>query len=933
VTFDFEHAVAVAKRQAFGAGYEPRKNDEAVAAALREGRLVLPSHPETQLSFPVDWEQDPFGQRNWRAQLHMLRWIDPIRRLAAAGDRSLMHLWERVAREWVSSNPPRRIAGSYAWADMVDAMRAHELLLGLPYVDDPAWLLEALNAHGKWMANPKYLGHSNHALHQHASLLMLGSALGRADWTSLALERIEQHVLREFDDQGVNREAAIGYWLLNCRWLNQLARRVELEGHDSGPVRRAIEKAPLTLAHATRPDGVLEILGDTASETRPTGVDGSPELTYVVTEGAGGSPPDSTVAVYRAGYAFGRSGWGETERRPVEETFYSLRFGAANAVHGHRDGGSLTYFANGRPVLTEAGKYAYVDDAMRTYALGRLGHNVVHVPGVPYDRETNVELVRVETTDRYDYYRVRDCGYEGVEIERDIVFARGSEALLVVDVVRADEEVTVESRWHLEPSATAAAGRLRVDIENHGSRASLLWGGRAPRVELVAGQDEPFEGWASPKWGVAVPTTLVKAVQAGTRFRIAMAVCPGPVEADRLMTEALADGSTAFTVEGNGVRERIIIGKGQVRVTAPNEAAGAGRRAAVMEKAPSIADVDRFEAENVAARSALLRGDLAEVVLQAKVLRLRVQEGFDYGASATLRDLAAVPGAPAAPTSLDPRTRTGYYPIGAVGGSAGGFGLGEVVHHPTEPTTYTLSGRRSTHVLELGPLALPMLFHRGESDALVVVLHGALNRVKTALPRFERVRSLTGIGANVLSIGDPTLDLDPSLSLGWYLGTRNVDLHEIIARSVGRVAEQTASRRVILLGSSGGGFAALQLKAFLPDATAVVMNPQTDVSQYHARFSRRALDAIFGEGADSDAVLRPRISVIDRYSTVDRVGRIRYLMNRGDVHHVETHARPLWAAMEDGKADLEVTWLDLGNGHVSPNVDTVNAIVTEEMAR
>jgi hypothetical protein len=933
VTFDIEHAVAVAKRQAFGAGFEATANDEAIAHGLSQGVLALPPHKELQLEFPLDWEQDPFGQRNWRAQLHMLRWMDPIRRLAAGGDRTLMPMWERIARDWLRANPPKRVRGSYAWGDMVDAMRTHALLLGLPYVEDPSWLIAALEVHGTWIADPKHLGHSNHALHQHAALLMAGSALRRDEWVALALERIREHAEHEFDDEGVNREAALGYWLLNYKWVMELARRVELEGYESEPIRRAIENVPLALAHASRPDGVLELIGDTDPQTRLRDGLGTPVLTYVATEGADGSPPDSTVAVYRAGYAFGRSGWGETERRTVEETFYSLRFGPANGVHGHMDGGSVTYFANGRPVITEVGKYAYVDDSMRDYALGRLGHNVVHVRGVSYDEESNVELVHVETNDQFDHYRVRDRGYKGVTVERDLIFARGTEALLVVDTVRAVREVTVESRWHLAPSAVVEQDRLRVGVMDSERQASLLWGGRAPKVELVRGRREPRDGWVSPRWGQAVPTTVVKAVQTGTRFRIAMAICPSAVEQDRMVVEALADGTTAFVVEGNGVRERIVLGAGRVRIAPPDgdgEAVVARRRAVVIERAPTVEDVRRFESENTAAREALIAGDSAGASDCAIALRRRLDDGQDYGASAILRDLASLQGGLG---HLDPRTRTSVYQAPAGGQAADRLGLGDVFHYSGHPSAFTLSERRSTHVLELGPIALPMLFHQGDTDSLVVVLHGALNRAKTKLPRFERVRSLTGIGANVLAFGDPTLDLDPSLTLGWYLGTRGVDLHEVIGRSVARVAEQTDARRVILLGSSGGGFAALHLAALLPDATAVVMNPQTDVSRYHARFSRRALDVIFGEGAGQEDKLRRRISVAERYATAHRVGRIRYVMNRGDIHHLEEHARPLWETLQDGQVDLEVTWLDLGNGHVSPDVDTVNAIVTEEMSR
>jgi pimeloyl-ACP methyl ester carboxylesterase len=937
VTFDIQHAVVVAKRQAFGPGFEPRADDEVVAEKLKNGFLTLTPHPEVPLELPIDWEQDPLGQRNWRAQLQMLRWLDPIRRLAQGGDRSFMPLWEDVARHWIDANPPSKTAKSYAWADMVDAMRAHALLLGLPYLeDDPTWVLQALETHGAWMADPQNLGHSNHALHQHAALLMIGSALRSTEWTGLALERIVTHVTSEFDEQGVNREAAPGYWLLNYKWVRDIAQRVELEGFDASRVWAAIAKAPEALAHASRPDGTLEVIGDTAPDTRLKVGGESVELLYVSTEGADGSPPATTAAVFEAGYAFGRSGWGETERRPVEETFYSLRFGPANGVHGHQDGGSVTYFAGGKPVLTEAGKYAYVSDAMRKYALGRLGHNVVRIRGAEYDKSTIVELVDFQVGGTYDYYHLRDRGYRGVTIDREVVFARGTESLLVVDTVRSLSEVTAECRWHLDTSAEVDLQRQRVAVSNGNAQATLLWGGRAPKLEVTRGSRQPFDGWLSPQWGAAAETNVIKAVQTGTKFRVTTAICPGDVGGDRLAALPQDDGSTAFVVEGNGVREQIVLGRGRVDVipdgdTSPARAGADRSRPTLAPLPPSVDEALRFEAENTTARTALSGGEEGEIEPAIQALSARIDAGHDYGAGATLRDIAARFGARGHRDIADPRTRSAFY-FEAEAEPSRQFKVGPVLRYANNAVEYDLSSDRSTHIVELGPVALPMLVQRAKSDVVVVALHGALNRAKTALPRFERVRSLGDLGVNVLAIGDPTLDLDSSLSLAWYLGTRTLDLHEVLARVVSTVARQLGTGRTILLGSSGGGFAALQLGALLPGATVVAMNPQTDVTRYHARFSERALDAIFGvDGAQDEAVLH-RISVARRYAGVEHETRIRYLANRGDIHHVKEHAEPFWSSCGD-RTDLEITWLDLGNGHISPGLETVNMVLKQEMER
>lgn len=924
-----EHARTVAARQSFGSDFAPRGDDEEVARRLRDGFVTLAPHPEVELARPVVWSQDPLKQRNWRAQLHMLRWLDPLRRLAAAGDPSFMSVWEEVARQWICENPPAVSTATYAWANMVDALRSQTLLLGLPYVQDPDWLLDSLVDHGEWLLDPSHLGHSNHALHQHAALFMLGCALREQGWIDEGHDRIVRHVSAEFDEQGVNREAAPGYWLLNYRWVRELIRRVELEGHDASAIRAAVERTSNALAHAARPDGALEIIGDTAPRTWLRETEGAPEVSYVATAGGAGSPPDSTVALFNAGYVFGRSGWGETERRFEEETFYSLRFGAADGVHGHADGGGVTYFSGGRPILTEAGKYAYLSDPARTYVTGRLGHNVVHVRDTEYDPASVVELVGYETNDRFDHFRLRDRGYRGVTIERAVTFARATEALLVVDTVRAVRPVTAEVRWHVDSRATARKVGPTVGIRNGPAEVTFRWSGRSPAIELVRGQVDPLDGWVSPRWGQVAETTVVKAVQSGTAFRVITSISPGSARYPRRPVGAGGSaGETAVVLDGHGMQEKVVIGSGSVTVLpVGHDMDDTAAQYRVPDSVPSTKEIERFESENVEARRELCSGRTSGPPFGS--LEERIRRGHDYGAAATLVDAFGSGGRPGSATRLDPRTRRGM----TISGHRAESPFGELVHYESTPSRFTLGSQRSTHVVEMGPVALPFAVQRAESDILVVSLHGALNRAKTVLPRFERLRSLGTMGVNALSVADPTLDLDPSLTLGWYLGTRSMDLHLELARVVETVSDQLGIRRVVFLGSSGGGFAALHLGSLVRGSTVLALNPQTDVRRYHARFSQRALQGVFGADASYEDGLRTRVSVAARFAKSGVPDRVRYVMNRGDVHHLVEHAEPLWAGVPELAARLEVTWLDLGNGHLSPDLETVTSVLTQEMER
>lgn len=103
-----------------------------------------------------------------------------------------------------------------------------------------------------------------------------------------------------------------------------------------------------------------------------------------------------------------------------------------------------------------------------------------------------------------------------------------------------------------------------------------------------------------------------------------------------------------------------------------------------------------------------------------------------------------------------------------------------------------------------------MLLVRQIGSALVGSFHGALSRQRYTLPRFERLASLLPTGENLILFSDPYLELNPELELAWFAGGPGVDLSAYIAGIVSAVADAWDVDKVVLTGSSGGGFAALR---------------------------------------------------------------------------------------------------------------------------
>lgn len=510
--------------------------------ALKEGRLVMAPHPAWNLPADPTWQEDPFHDRNWCFQYHMLRWLDPLRRAGARGDTEAAELWLRWVQDWAAKNPPSAPCSPWAWTDMSDGIRAQQLCLAAPMVQAVRpglmdWLESTIRVHGEHLADPRNMGNANHALHQQESLFVVGRVLGDEGMWRLAAQRMSILLHEQYDAQGVNAEGAVAYHANNFQWWERALERFDREGlaRPDGAERHL--HAPEELAHATRPDGTFVTIGDTDRATaEPVG---SPLTDYVTNNGATGRPPQETVRIYDAGYVFARSGWGGEGRGGrsfADETFYSLRFGPSQSVHGHPDGGSLTYSASGVNWIVDPGKYEYGSSPARRHVASRRAHSLVTVDERTPRRSASVELVSRTITPAVHDLTVVDDSFSRVSLRRRVIHSVRGEYLVVLDDVQSRKPALVSQRWQLGPEVSADV----EDAAGLGARLRLSCGGAlatlcvlAPvELSMVTAQEEPFDGWVATGWRQKAPATAVTASRAGSTVRIATVLAAAPRGAD-----------------------------------------------------------------------------------------------------------------------------------------------------------------------------------------------------------------------------------------------------------------------------------------------------------------------------------------------------------------------------------------------------------------
>lgn len=203
------------------------------------------------------------------------------------------------------------------------------------------------------------------------------------------------------------------------------------------------------------------------------------------------------------------------------------------------------------------------------------------------------------------------------------------------------------------------------------------------------------------------------------------------------------------------------------------------------------------------------------------------------------------------------------------------------------------------------------LFSPGAGERLFVFLSGDAPRHKFDPPVFQRWSWARTVPGHFMAISDPILKLSDDIGLAWYIGTYDLDPTETLVSLIQRCAARLriAPRNVFLYGSSGGGFAALQLAARIPDSTAVVINPQIVVTDYASRAVQRFLDRHFAGLGPGEAIeaFPNRFSVLPRCPELSSRNSVLYVQNKLDRHHLRAHFTPF----------AEVARLSAVNGHRS----------------
>lgn len=215
------------------------------------------------------------------------------------------------------------------------------------------------------------------------------------------------------------------------------------------------------------------------------------------------------------------------------------------------------------------------------------------------------------------------------------------------------------------------------------------------------------------------------------------------------------------------------------------------------------------------------------------------------------------------------------------------------------------------------------------SEYIIVGFTGQISRKYSSPPYFSFRKLSKSLNVGLISISDPSLKLESTLELSWYIGNKiNGNIAKELALFLDRVITLT-DKRLILCGGSGGGFAALNIQSLMVNkirTSCLVWNPQTDITRYSTHKLIKYLNACYGFRGKT---LNEAISFLEKnsidYSVKVNNENDRLIMVNGyDPYHIRKQVRRFIGISNNSSVFID----DWGDGHVPPPKDLLHEILT-----
>ncbi|RZT94252.1 hypothetical protein EV681_2670 [Advenella incenata] len=251
-----------------------------------------------------------------------------------------------------------------------------------------------------------------------------------------------------------------------------------------------------------------------------------------------------------------------------------------------------------------------------------------------------------------------------------------------------------------------------------------------------------------------------------------------------------------------------------------------------------------------------------------------------------------------------------------------------------------------THYVTRETATLAFKVVNKKTDTCFVSLAAAAKRDGGNEPIFTGLGLSRKMKSSSILVSDPSLHSDPTLTLAWYAGNKNLRLQVDLPRFVNHIVYAIGACRTILFGSSGGGFATLFYSNRLINCIGISVNPQVDIARFHAHLVRDYLKAAFNHNnleVPLDSALQAcgiEHNIVPLFKRLKFLPKTFYLQNRNDWHYEEHLMYFLRSLGVSDECDLKGVGLyesnlytlvspNWGDGHVAPPKELIIGLINE----
>ncbi len=196
-----------------------------------------------------------------------------------------------------------------------------------------------------------------------------------------------------------------------------------------------------------------------------------------------------------------------------------------------------------------------------------------------------------------------------------------------------------------------------------------------------------------------------------------------------------------------------------------------------------------------------------------------------------------------------------------------------------------------------------MLVQLQDSSTVVFSFSGAIDRENHPLPFFTSTSLHKHVPASVIGIADPSLARSDDLKLAWYAGHEGFAVQTALTTLIREMVDRLDATRIVFIGGSGGGFAALYYSWQLPGSVAIVSNPQTNLNHAIRTHRDRYLAACW-PSLSSFTSLRDAIDTDLCALYASRCDNsVIYLQEASDFYHLKWHFGPFVTQLPREYAD------------------------------